>query len=323
MSEPKRLVDELGEGNAATRMLVAGAAERPGGEGRSRAARALGIAAAAAVVSGAASTSVGAGAASASGAASGAAGGAQALAGTAGVKVTAGLFGAKAVFVAAVVGAVSIGAAVVAASREPVAVAPPAPPAALSSAPVAPRASAALVQPASSATALAELPEGIVQAPAVPSSAPAASLVPSSLAATPLSASARPPSDLPRDVPVGHGSGHSGDRPASALGAPPTVSALPAPSVPAASSLSDELHLLDEARGHLRAGNAAACLASLDRYAAAHPKGGLGLEARVLRVDALVTSGRIDEARSLAQRTLAESPKGPHAARLQRLVDGR
>lgn len=319
MSDPKRLVDELGEGNAATRMLVAGAAERPGGEGRSRAARALGIAAAAAVVSGAASTSVGAGAASASGAA----GGAQALAGTAGVKVTAGLFGAKAVFVAAVVGAVSIGAAVVAASREPVAVAPPAPPAALSSAPVAPRASVALGKPASSAPALAELPEGIVQAPAVPFSAPAASLVPSSLAATPLSASARPPSDLPRDVPMGHGSGHSEDRPASALGAPPTVSALPAPSAPAASSLTDELHLLDEARGHLRAGNAAACLATLDRYAAAHPKGGLGLEARVLRVDALVTSGRIDEARSLAQRTLSESPKGPHAARLQRLVDGR
>lgn len=321
MSDPKRLIDELGEGSAATRLLVAGAAEKPGAEGRSRAARALGLAAAAAVVSSAASTSVGAGVGA--GAASGAAGGAQALAGTAGVKVTAGLFGAKAVFLAAVVGAVSIGAASFVASREPVAVAPPAPSAALSSAPVAPGSPVALVQPSSSAPALAELPEGVAQAPAVPSSAPAAFLAPSSLAATPLPASARPPSEPPRDVPVGPGGGHSGDRPASAVGAALAVPAPTVPSAPGASALSDELRLLDDARGLLRAGNAAACLSALDRYDAAHPKGGLGLEARVLRVDALVTSGRIDEARSLARRTLSESPKGPHAARLQRLVEGR
>ena len=55
MSDPKRLVDELGDGVAATRLLMAATSERPGEEARKRAAHVLGIATTVAIATGATS----------------------------------------------------------------------------------------------------------------------------------------------------------------------------------------------------------------------------------------------------------------------------
>ena len=88
------------------------------------------------------------------------------------------------------------------------------------------------------------------------------------------------------------------------------------------SEVTAELRLLDEARGHLRAGHTTACLEALSRYDASHPKGALALEARVLRAEALVRAGRTEEGQKVARRILDESPKGPHTARLERLLAG-
>jgi hypothetical protein len=84
--------------------------------------------------------------------------------------------------------------------------------------------------------------------------------------------------------------------------------------------LRDEVLRLDEARAKLARGDAAGALVSLDQHAREFPRGFLGAEAEVLRVEALFKAGRTDEARARGERLLAREPNGPHAKRLRTLL---
>lgn len=120
--------------------------------------------------------------------------------------------------------------------------------------------------------------------------------------------------------------------------APPLeVAVSPAPSLPSADDtppkkptagvkpvspdpLHDEVRCLDEARAKLARGDAAGALVSLDKHDREFPRGLLGAEADMLRVEALVKAGRGDEARARGERLLAREPNGPHAKRLRTLL---
>jgi len=82
-------------------------------------------------------------------------------------------------------------------------------------------------------------------------------------------------------------------------------------------TLAHELSSLDAARGSLARGDAAGALARLDAYGRAYPHGRLGLEAEVLRIDALDESGRSDAARARAQAFLQRHPHSVLAARVR------
>jgi hypothetical protein len=73
-------------------------------------------------------------------------------------------------------------------------------------------------------------------------------------------------------------------------------------------TLAHELSSIDAARGMLARGDAAGALARLDAYGRAYPRGRLGLEAEVLRIDALGESGRTDAARVRAEAFLQRHP---------------
>lgn len=90
------------------------------------------------------------------------------------------------------------------------------------------------------------------------------------------------------------------------------------PSVPAVS----ELELLDSARSQLRAGNASAALATLGEHQRLHPRGRMGTEARVLRIEALGASGRRDQALREARQFLEQNPNGLLSHRVRRWLDG-
>jgi hypothetical protein len=82
-------------------------------------------------------------------------------------------------------------------------------------------------------------------------------------------------------------------------------------------TLAHELSSLDAARGLLARGDATGALARLDAYGRAYPHGRLGLEAEVLRIDALDESGRGDAARARAQAFLQHHPHSVLAARVR------
>jgi hypothetical protein len=82
-------------------------------------------------------------------------------------------------------------------------------------------------------------------------------------------------------------------------------------------TLAHELSSLDAARGLLARGDATGALARLDAYGRAYPHGRLGLEAEVLRIDALDESGRSDAARARAQAFLQHHPHSVLAARVR------
>jgi hypothetical protein len=105
--------------------------------------------------------------------------------------------------------------------------------------------------------------------------------------------------------------------------------ALAKPPAPAASSdpetaqrLSREIALLDQARAALKRGDGAAAIAALDQRQAEVGAGMLGPEATVTRVEALLRQGDRVEASALAERFLAEHPRGVHADRLRTLLRG-
>jgi hypothetical protein len=320
MSDPKRLVDELRAGTAATRLLMAGTSERPGDEARKRAAHALGIATTVALAAGATSTlSAGTGAAAGTGVAAGAAGGTGAVAG-AGGKIVASFFGAKAIFLAAIIGAVTVG-AVVALDTIGARSSSTAPTSTPSGNAVGSLAHATFApSPVGSAAT-----EGSSDAPS-----PFAGFAPASASSVALStprASAEAPLEATPRTTTGSPTAIAAYAPPSPQNASePTSATTPSDPLLAASAkpseVTAELRLLDEARGHLRAGNATASLEALSRYDASHPKGALALEARVLRAEALVRAGRTEEGQKVARRILDESPKGPHTARLERLLAG-
>ncbi len=82
-------------------------------------------------------------------------------------------------------------------------------------------------------------------------------------------------------------------------------------------TLAHELSSLDAARGSLARGDATGALARLDAYGRAYPHGRLGLEAEVLRIDALDQSGRSDAARARAEAFLQHHPHSVLAARVR------
>ena len=96
-----------------------------------------------------------------------------------------------------------------------------------------------------------------------------------------------------------------------------TGSAVSARSARPAVTLAHELSSLDAARGLLARGDARGALARLDAYWHAYPHGRLGLEAEVLRIDALDESGHSDAARARAEAFLQHHPHSVLAARVR------
>lgn len=88
-----------------------------------------------------------------------------------------------------------------------------------------------------------------------------------------------------------------------------------------ADALAEELKALDRARSALRAGDAAGALQELARYDRAYPRGALRSEALMVRVEALVRSGRKTEAEKLAEPILTANPDGLAARRLKGLLE--
>jgi hypothetical protein len=93
--------------------------------------------------------------------------------------------------------------------------------------------------------------------------------------------------------------------------APPRSSA-PAP------SLTEELAALDATSRALRAGDAAGALRLLDDHARRFPRGRLGLEAEVLRIESLARTGETAAAASRARSFLARHPNSVLARRVER-----
>jgi hypothetical protein len=103
-----------------------------------------------------------------------------------------------------------------------------------------------------------------------------------------------------------------------ALSAPARSKLTPAPE--RAGGLDAELAELQPARAALNSGNPEKALLLLDRFQQSFPRAALGLEASVLRLEALVGSGQFESARRLSQRLLQNQPEGPYADRVRALL---
>jgi hypothetical protein len=88
----------------------------------------------------------------------------------------------------------------------------------------------------------------------------------------------------------------------------------------AASTLAEEVRLLDVARAALAAHAPAQALAAVDRYGAEFPSGILGAESTVVRIQSLLQVGNEAEANTLAHRFLSANPDSPLAARVRALL---
>jgi hypothetical protein len=86
------------------------------------------------------------------------------------------------------------------------------------------------------------------------------------------------------------------------------------------SSLPEETAQLDRVRAALNHGQFTTAWAELDRYHALFPRGTLGPESTVLRIEALVLAGDRTRARDLARSFMATHPNSPHLGRLRTLV---
>lgn len=175
--------------------------------------------------------------------------------------------------------------------------------------------SAALVGGATIATRPSSKLEGPITAPATSatSAAPAtsnAAIAAPNGARVPESTAARPPLEVA--VSPAPPLPSTGDAPPKK----PTAGVKPVSPDP----LHDEVVRLDEARAKLARGDAAGALVSLDQHDREFPRGLLGAEADVLRVEALVKAGRRDEAHARGERLLEREPNGPHAKRLRTLL---
>jgi hypothetical protein len=89
---------------------------------------------------------------------------------------------------------------------------------------------------------------------------------------------------------------------------------------PTAASTEDELARLREARLAIVHGNAGPALSALETHAREFPHGVFQEEAAALRVEALVTAGRFDDARRAADAFDAVYPRSPYAPRVRRSV---
>jgi hypothetical protein len=117
------------------------------------------------------------------------------------------------------------------------------------------------------------------------------------------------------DTPAAPGSGTSAPEPA-ATAAPRAR----APSVASSATLSDEVRALDRARRALSSDSPETALRELGRYERRFPKGALGAEETVLRVQALLARGDNERAVALADQFAAAHPDSPYARRVLELV---
>ncbi len=88
----------------------------------------------------------------------------------------------------------------------------------------------------------------------------------------------------------------------------------------APTSLSRELARIDAARGRLSAGDAAAALVALDRYARDYPRGRFGQEALLVRIEAHIAQGNCGQARSLGTGFLRRHAKSALGQRVRSLL---
>lgn len=86
-------------------------------------------------------------------------------------------------------------------------------------------------------------------------------------------------------------------------------------------SLEQELAAMQKARTNLDRGDAAATLNELDRFSRSSGWKRLSVEASLLRIEALAQVGRTAEARSLAQRFVAQHPNNPLVDRAQKFAN--
>ncbi len=91
-------------------------------------------------------------------------------------------------------------------------------------------------------------------------------------------------------------------------------------SSPPQSHLADEVASLQQARSELLAGQPARALATLEAHQKQFPHGLLGIEAEVLRIEALARSGHANVATARARRFIALHPNTPYGVRLQALT---
>ncbi|MBN2193045.1 MAG: hypothetical protein JW751_09535 [Polyangiaceae bacterium] len=94
----------------------------------------------------------------------------------------------------------------------------------------------------------------------------------------------------------------------------------PAPRTAPSASIADELKSLDAARSALSAGNPAGALTRLDEHARRYPRGGLALEAEVLRIEALAQSGNRAAAATRARAFVARYPTSVFTPRVRRIA---
>jgi hypothetical protein len=96
----------------------------------------------------------------------------------------------------------------------------------------------------------------------------------------------------------------------------------PAGSPPAttSSALAAEIAMLDQARAAVAAKTGDRALDVLGRYARQFPSGTLGLEATVLRIEALYLTGATGAATALGRDFLASHPTSTHATHVRRLL---
>lgn len=88
-----------------------------------------------------------------------------------------------------------------------------------------------------------------------------------------------------------------------------------------ATTLVEELALINSVRAALENSAAQAALRSLDEYASKYPNGRLSTEALVLRVSAFAALGDRASAKRLAEELLATDPDSPYAQRLRSLAN--
>lgn len=162
---------------------------------------------------------------------------------------------------------------------------------------------------AADATSATPFPSSAPATPASTSTAWAAAPVASASSASPASSGA------PASLPSARTSA------SAAIGPQPGI----APSTPSAPStpkpnLAGEAALLDRARAALGAGDPSGAIAALDEHRKGYARPMLGIEATVLRIDALSRLGDRARARSLGEAFLAQHPDSPHAARVRSLI---
>lgn len=110
----------------------------------------------------------------------------------------------------------------------------------------------------------------------------------------------------------------AGDAPSLAGPSDGAVSATPEEA--RRSRLREESALVSEARGALRAGNAAEALTRLESARARFPDGVLGQEREALTIEALARSGQGALASARARAFLAAHPSSAHAERIQTFI---